>query len=392
MQKAGEAFFPELFPRDRRPKEGNRRMDDSSILGSLYSLSHWAVGFSLIVGGVALHLSPDRDRVRRSLGTIFASSGSLFCFSASGLATRAPEALGNFLVIAALLALSQAQFELTVYLFGDEGRLRLVRPVLFAGIAWSLLIWCLPFLDYLTGREATRLSVESGRRVGIFHNAASIAIYAWPIAVSAIAVRAGHHSLREIPARAAGTKVLVRGALCLIFILCAIVAGAALPSAELYRSGHSALEILTLGMYLLAVARPGIFSRARLEIREAREKRLKLNDEEARFILERIARVAASTSIPFRPGLSLRGLAAVVKVPPYRLSICFNSSLKTSFPAWLNGLRIERARRLLVERPDRSVLDIAMDVGYGSRAVFNSQFMRIVGMCPSEYRRTASRR
>ena len=184
-------------------------------------------------------------------------------------------------------------------------------------------------MDYLLGWDATRLSIENGTRLGILHNAASIAIYAWPIAVSVIAVRTGHHSLRDIPTNGAGTRPLVRGTLCLILVLCVILAGAALPSVALYRTGHAALEILTLFMYLFTVARPHLLSRARLEIRETQEKSLKLNDDETRFILE---------------------------------------------------------------RPDRSVLDIAMDVGYGSRAVFNSQFMRIVGMCPSEYRRTASRR
>jgi len=344
----------------------------------------------LIVGGAAILLKPERDKPQRCLSMIFASVGFLFCFSALDLGSRVPEALGNFLIVAAILALGQAQFELSIYLFGDEGRSGLARPLLFAGIAWSLLVWCLPFLDYLLGGGATRLSIENGTRTGILHNAASIAIYAWPIAVSVVAVRTGHHSLRDIPVNGAGTRPLVRGTLCLIVVLCAILAGAALPSVALYRTGHAALAILTLFMYLFTVARPDLFPRARREISEAREKNLKLSDEEARFILERIARVAASASIPYRQGLSLRGLAAIVKVPPYRLSICFNTRLKTSFPAWLNALRIERARRQILERPDRSILDIAMDVGYGSRAVFNSQFLRIVGLSPSEYRRKGS--
>lgn len=365
-------------------------MDSASLLDSAYWLSRGAIGLSLIVGGAAILLKPGRDRAQRCLGMIFASVGFLFCFSALELGSRLPEALGNFLVIAAILTLGQAQFELSIYLFGDEGRPGLVRPVLFAGIAWSLLVWCLPFLDYLLGWDAARLNIENGTRTGILHNAASIAIYVWPIAASVVAVRTGHHSLRDIPADGAGTKPLVRGILCLIVVLCVILAGAALHSVALYRTGHAALEVLTLFMYLFAVARPDLFSRARREIGEAQETNLKLSDEEARFILERIARVAASASIPYRQGLSLRGLAAIVKVPPYRLSICFNTRLKTSFPAWLNALRIERARRQILERPDRSILDIAMDAGYGSRAVFNSQFLRIVGVSPSEYRRKGS--
>jgi AraC-like DNA-binding protein len=367
-------------------------MDRANLLESLYWLSRGAIGFSLIIGGAAILLSTEKDKASRCLATIFASVGFLFCISALGLAYRVPDALGSFIVIAAILAISQAQFELYLYLFGDEGRRRLVRPVLLAGIGWSILVWGLPFLDTLLGREATGSNVEIGLRLGIFHNAASIAVYAWPIAVSLIAVGTGHHSLRDIPIRKPGTGILVLSTLSLILVLGVILAGAALSSVALYRAGHAALELLTLSMYLFSVSRPDLFSLAGREIREARDRNLKLSEEESRFILERIGRVAASPSIPYRQGLDLRGLAAIVKVPPYRLSICFNACLKTSFPAWLNALRIERARRLIVEEPDRSVLEIATGVGYGSRAVFNSQFLRIVGMTPSEYRRTMPRK
>lgn len=367
-------------------------MDRVSFFESLYWFSRGAIGFSLIVGGAAIILSPERDRAQRCLATIFASVGFLFCISALGLAYRVPDALGSFIVIAAILALSQAQFELSLYLFGDEGRRGLVRPVLLAGIGWSLLVWGLPFLDTPLGWGAAGPNMENGLRLGILHNAASIAIYAWPIAVSLIAVGTGHHSLRDIPIRKPGTGILVRSTLSLILVLFVILAGAALSSVVLYRAGHAALELLTLSMYLFSVSRPDLFSLAGREIREARERNLKLSEEEARFILERIVRVAASPSIPYRQGLDLRGLAAIVKVPPYRLSICFNDRLKTSFPAWLNALRIERARRLMIEEPDRSILEIATGIGYGSRAVFNSQFLRIVGMTPSEYRRTMPRK
>lgn len=361
-------------------------MDRVSFFESLYWFSRGAIGFSLIVGGAAIILSPERDRAQRCLATILASVGFLFCISALGLAYRVPDVLGSFIVIAAILALSQAQFELSLYLFGDEGRRGLVRPVLLAGIGWSLLVWGLPFLDTPLGWGAAGPNMENGLRLGILHNAASIAIYAWPIAVSLIAVGTGHHSPRDIPIRKPGTGILVRSTLSLILVLFIILAGAALSSVALYRAGHAALEVLTLSMYLFSVSRPDLFSLAGREIREARERNLKLSEEEARFILERIVRVAAGPSIPYRQGLDLRGLAAIVKVPPYRLSICFNDRLKTSFPAWLNALRIERACRLMIEEPDRSILEIATEIGYGSRAVFNSQFLRIVGMTPSEYR------
>lgn len=354
---------------------------------TLFGLFRGSIGFALLVGGVGFLLSPLRDKPQRCMGIVFAAVGFLFCISALNLRGRLPELLYDSLVIAAILTFSQAYFELSLYLFGEGDQKALARCVLFAGIVWSLLLCLFPFLDYFFRLSETRSSLEGGEGMRPLHTAASIAIYAWPVAVSLISAKKNRLSFHEIPARAPGTKAIIYSSLALDLVLCLIAIGAVLPSAKLYRAGHAALEILTLFMYLFTVARPGTFRRARREICEAKEKQLKLSDEEARFILERIARAAENSAILCRAGLSLRGLAAIVRIPPYRLSICFNTRLKTTFPAWLNALRIERARRLILERPERSILAVAIEVGYTSRAVFNNQFLRIVGMTPSEYRR-----
>ena len=44
----------------------------------------------------------------------------------------------------------------------------------------------------------------------------------------------------------------------------------------------------------------------------------------------------------------------------------------------------------MAERPDLTILDISLEAGYRSKATFNEQFTRIVGMNPSEYRRCLS--
>jgi len=364
-------------------------MDRNRLVESLFELFRGGIGFSLVVGGVTFFLLPVQDRARRYLGLLFAAVGFLFCFSALDLQAWIPEAVYNFLIIAALLAQSQALFEITLYLFGDERRPALVRPVLLAGIAWSLLIWFLPFLDYLMGWNTLRRSIEDGAGMGPLHTAASIAIYVWPIAISVLAVRAGRSSLRDIPGHAPGVKTLVYGAVALVIILCVILLGAILASVALYRAGHTALELLTLLSYFFVVARPDLFVRARREIREEQEKNLKLSDGEAQAIGERIAWVAANTRALYRAGMNLRSFAGVIKVPPYRLSLYFNGRIKTSFSVWLNARRIEYVCRQMLDHPDRSILEISLAAGYGSRSVFNKQFLRIVGMTPSEYRRSA---
>jgi len=88
-----------------------------------------------------------------------------------------------------------------------------------------------------------------------------------------------------------------------------------------------------------------------------------------------------------RTGLTVDALAREIKVPAYRLSRHFSQSMHTTFPAWLNALRIRWVCDILLREPDRTVLEIAMDAGYSSKAVFHTQFVRAQGRSPGDFRR-----
>jgi YesN/AraC family two-component response regulator len=71
---------------------------------------------------------------------------------------------------------------------------------------------------------------------------------------------------------------------------------------------------------------------------------------------------------------------------------CFERHLKQrtgmSFTAYVNGLRIARARELL-GMTSSSMLQIALTCGFGNQSHFNRVFKRITGLTPGEYRKTA---
>jgi AraC-like DNA-binding protein len=355
---------------------------------SLYEIFRGVSGFTLIVAAASILLSPGLDKVRGRLAVIFLSVGFLFCLSASGPLYDVPTDPANFLVIGAILAISQSYFEIFLYLFGSSRSKDLARRMLVAGAVWALALCLVPYLDYAFGWAAVSTSVEDGASLGPLHSIVSVLIYLWPIAISIIAPRASRFSLRDLPTRAPGTKVLARGAVALMLILGLVLAGTALESRPLYRAGHVAMAFLMLAWFLYASARPHIFALVRKEIHEAHEKNLRLDEAEIRTLAQRIEQVAADEAVLCRTGLTLGALAAIIKVPPYRLSAYFNGVLKTTFPEWLNAVRIERVRRTILAEPGRSILDLAFEAGYASKSVFNHQFQKIVGMNPSEYRRS----
>ncbi len=84
--------------------------------------------------------------------------------------------------------------------------------------------------------------------------------------------------------------------------------------------------------------------------------------------------------------LSLPSLSRAIKENAHYVSQVINEDLGCSFYEFVSRHRIEQAKKLLVDAPDETVLEIALAVGFNSKSTFNAAFRRNVGMTPSEYR------
>ncbi len=82
---------------------------------------------------------------------------------------------------------------------------------------------------------------------------------------------------------------------------------------------------------------------------------------------------------------SLAALAQVVELSEYHFSRMFKRATGLSPSQYFIGLRMARARQLLLETP-RSIIDIGLEVGYSSPSHFSQVFRREVGVTPSIYR------
>lgn len=356
------------------------------MLDALYEFFRGAIGFSLVLVGTSFFLEPRKIRLRYAFGALFLSIGALFTLSALDPVIRLPLDLSNFFVAAAILILSSALYEIAVYLFADQDGGRRRHLVHGIGMLWTSALYALPFLDYSLGFAPVTRSVEDGHALAPFHAFHAVAVYAWPIGISVyVGIRARWNPL-SISASSIETRRLELYALVIAAVLGAILAAGLVGSTALYRVGHTILEFLVVVLYLFIVAKPDLFATIRDEVREERARSLRLSDGEASIIAERLAALADDGRTMFDPDLDIAKLAKRLRLPAYRLSNYFNTRHGSSFPSWLNGIRVERARKLLLAE-DRSILQIAEDAGFGSKAAFNVQFKRIVGMNPSEYRR-----
>lgn len=86
--------------------------------------------------------------------------------------------------------------------------------------------------------------------------------------------------------------------------------------------------------------------------------------------------------------LSLRTLSEKTGLPSGHVSQVLNERLKRNFYDFVNGFRVEEAKRILRDprRGDQKILGIAFDTGFASKVAFNRVFKKYTGMTPSEYK------
>lgn len=84
-------------------------------------------------------------------------------------------------------------------------------------------------------------------------------------------------------------------------------------------------------------------------------------------------------------GFRLSDLADRLGLRPRQLSELLSRYRNTSFPDLVASYRVERAKELLVRRPDLSVLDIAFRVGYQNSSTFYDAFRRREGTSPQAW-------
>ena len=89
------------------------------------------------------------------------------------------------------------------------------------------------------------------------------------------------------------------------------------------------------------------------------------------------------------PELTLGKLAKSIGITDKKLSTLFNSYLETTFYDYVNSFRIKDVKKSLqdVDNMKYTLLSLAMDSGFNSKASFNRVFKKETGLSPSQYRK-----
>ena len=100
-----------------------------------------------------------------------------------------------------------------------------------------------------------------------------------------------------------------------------------------------------------------------------------------------VKRVSAYMCDNLDKDIGLQELADLVKLSRFYFCTAFRQATGYTPLERLTQLRIEESRRLLA-MPSMAITEVAMAVGYQTSSSFAAAFRRVVGVSPSEYRRS----
>lgn len=88
-----------------------------------------------------------------------------------------------------------------------------------------------------------------------------------------------------------------------------------------------------------------------------------------------------------KAGITNPKVAAEIGIPHYQLTAWVKANGHESFSRWITALRLEEAKRVLLEYPDWSAESVADYCGFNSREYFHRIFKEHEGMTPTQYQK-----
>lgn len=109
------------------------------------------------------------------------------------------------------------------------------------------------------------------------------------------------------------------------------------------------------------------------------------NDEVTDDLMDRIYRVMEAQKLYQDSNLKVTDLATALGTNRRAVSDCINSQKGCTFTQFVNIYRVEHAKRVLRQNPEKKVADIYLESGFANEGSFFRTFKAITGMTPKEW-------
>jgi len=117
-------------------------------------------------------------------------------------------------------------------------------------------------------------------------------------------------------------------------------------------------------------------------------KTIKKSTTETEQVLQVLSKYMNTEKPYLDPELSLQKLAVGIHLPEKQLSQLINQHIGKHFFDYVNEFRIDKAKVLLKEQTDLTVLEILYEIGFNSKSSFYTAFKKETHQTPTAYRKS----
>jgi AraC-like DNA-binding protein len=194
---------------------------------------------------------------------------------------------------------------------------------------------------------------------------------------------------RQIPGKINGdnidNKIMIRMALNILFAVCFLVAGIGqMNNRHIYHLSIASNIVFVLASYIISLRYP-----LKIDYYKNIKNRLFFAYFLPRTDPETLKREMTSKLLSddlYKDEVTLASLAMSLHIRPHQLSHFINNYLNMSFSDLINSYRVEEAKKEILSKPEATILAIAYESGFNSKASFNRAFKKFTGLTPSEFR------
>ncbi len=154
--------------------------------------------------------------------------------------------------------------------------------------------------------------------------------------------------------------------------------------------------VLALSTYYLAVAgylrsKTIDLSFSDVDVKPTESRRSLLSDKELERLKEKLQTIMRDERPYLEPTITLTDLTRIVGVNSNVLSHAINQGFDKNFNDFINEYRINEVKSKLDHADDATMLTIAFESGFNSKATFNRAFKKFTGVSPKEYQDNLTR-
>lgn len=142
--------------------------------------------------------------------------------------------------------------------------------------------------------------------------------------------------------------------------------------------------------FILSHKYPGIVTGLSYEIKKVKYGQSKIESLNIEEIITKLQDLMNKEKAYSDEDISLPSLSEELGISTHQLSQILNERLNKNFYQYINEHRIEEAKKIILDEPERSILSIGFAVGFNSKSAFNKAFKSFTGITPIEYRKKYS--